>query len=98
MKILIINSGSSSIKFQLMDMPSETLICSGLVERIGYKNATITYKTNTENLQQTQSIESHKHGFKNIVELLLDPIKGVISQTSDIDVVGHRVVHGGNSF
>lgn len=98
MKILIINSGSSSIKFQLMEMPSETLICSGLVERIGYKNATINYKTNTQNLQQTHSIKSHRNGLKNIVELLLDPIKGVISHTSDINVVGHRVVHGGNSF
>ncbi|MBO3097934.1 acetate/propionate family kinase [Gelidibacter pelagius] len=98
MKILIINSGSSSIKFQLMDMPSETLICSGLVERIGYKNATISYKTNGENLQQTHNIESHKQGLKRVVALLLDPEKGVITHTNEIEVVGHRVVHGGNSF
>lgn len=81
-----------------MDMPSETLICSGLVERIGYKNATINYKTNGENLQQTHSIESHKQGLKRVVELLLDPDKGVITHTDEIKVVGHRVVHGGNSF
>ncbi|WP_417370594.1 acetate/propionate family kinase [Gelidibacter japonicus] len=98
MKILIINSGSSSIKFQLMDMPSETLICSGLVERIGYKNATISYKTNGNNLQQTHHIESHRQGLERVVELLLDPKKGVITHTNEIKVVGHRVVHGGNSF
>ncbi|RXJ45984.1 acetate/propionate family kinase [Gelidibacter gilvus] len=98
MKILIINSGSSSIKFQLMDMPSEKLICSGLVERIGYKNATINYKANGENLEQTHNIESHKQGLKRVVELLLDPEIGVITHTNEIEVVGHRVVHGGNSF
>ncbi|HUH27109.1 acetate kinase [Gelidibacter sp.] len=98
MKILIINSGSSSIKFQLMDMPSETLICSGLVERIGYKNATINYKTNGNNLEQTHTIESHKQGLKRVVALLLDPEIGVIAHTNEIEVVGHRVVHGGNSF
>lgn len=81
-----------------MEMPSETLICSGLVERIGYKNATINYKTNGENLQKTLSIESHQHGLNRIVELLLDPDKGVITRTDEIKVVGHRVVHGGNSF
>lgn len=81
-----------------MDMPSETLICSGLVERIGYKNATISYKTNGENLQQTHNIESHKQGLKRVVALLLDPEKGVITHTNEIEVVGHRVVHGGNSF
>lgn len=98
MKILIINSGSSSIKFQLMDMPSETLICSGLVERIGSKDAILNYKTATDSLKQIHEIESHKQGLKRIVDLLLDPEKGVISNTDEIKVVGHRVVHGGNSF
>lgn len=81
-----------------MDMPSETLICSGLVERIGYKNATINYKTNGNNLEQTHTIESHKQGLKRVVALLLDPEIGVIAHTNEIEVVGHRVVHGGNSF
>ncbi len=98
MKILIINSGSSSIKFQLMDMPSETLICSGLVERIGSKDAILNYKANGTALQQIHSIESHKQGLKRIVDLLLDPQQGVIEKTDEIKVVGHRVVHGGNSF
>ena len=98
MKILIINSGSSSIKFQLMDMPSESLICSGLVERIGYQFATINYKTGKTSLQHTHNIENHKQGLRKVVDLLLDPENGVITNTSEIEVVGHRVVHGGNSF
>lgn len=98
MKILIINSGSSSIKFQLMDMPSETLICSGLVERIGYSDAILNYKTATDSIKQIHEIKSHKQGLKRIVDLLLDSEKGVIANTEEIEVVGHRVVHGGNSF
>lgn len=98
MKILIINSGSSSIKFQLMDMPSETLICSGLVERIGYKDAVINYKTNGVKLQQIHHIETHSQGLHRVVDLLLDPVNGVIENANEIEVVGNRVVHGGNSF
>lgn len=98
MNILIINSGSSSIKFQLIDMPSEALICHGLVERIGDKDAVLNYKTNSVNLQQTYPIKSHRQGLKKVVDLLLDPEKGVIARTNEIKVVGNRVVHGGNSF
>ncbi len=98
MNILIINSGSSSIKFQLIEMPSEVLICSGLVERIGHKDAVLNFKTNATSLQQTDTIETHNQGLHKIVELLLDPEKGVIGNTNEIEVVGHRVVHGGNSF
>lgn len=98
MKILIINSGSSSIKFQLMEMPSETLICSGLVERIGSNDAIINYKTNLDELRITKSIRTHSEGLNMIVELLQDADKGVINNTKEISIVGHRVVHGGNSF
>lgn len=98
MKILIINSGSSSIKFQLMEMPSEILICSGLIERIGYEDAIVNYKTNGVNLKEIHTIITHRQGLNKIVELLLDADKGVIDKTEEIKVVGHRVVHGGNSF
>ena len=98
MNILIINSGSSSIKFQLIEMPSETLICSGLVERIGQKDAVVNYKTNSTSFQQIDSIKTHNEGLHKIVDLLLDSEKGVIESKSDIKIVGHRVVHGGNSF
>src|SRR5690554_2426951 len=98
MNILILNSGSSSIKFQLIEMPSEALICSGLVERIGNDDAVINYKTSSTSIKQTDAIKTHNEGLKKIVELLLDPEKGVIKSTDDIKIVGHRVVHGGNSF
>lgn len=98
MNILIINSGSSSIKFQLIEMPSEALVCSGLVERIGHKDAILNYKTNTVSLKQIGSIETHDQGLRKVVDLLLDSENGVIASTNEIAVVGHRVVHGGNSF
>jgi acetate kinase len=98
MNILVINSGSSSIKFQLIEMPSESLICSGLVERIGQKDAILNYKTDSVDIKQIESITNHTEGLQKVVDLLLDPNKGVISNTDAIDIVGHRVVHGGNSF
>lgn len=98
MKILIINSGSSSIKFQIILMPSEELICSGIVERIGQDDAILKYNTNSTAIEEIEKIASHKEGLQKIVELLLNPEKGVIKNTNEINAVGHRVVHGGNSF
>lgn len=98
MNILILNSGSSSIKFQLIEMPSEKLVCSGLLERIGHQDAVINYKTEKVNLKKVQPIESFKLGLQKMVDLLLDPEQGVIKNTAEIEVIGHRVVHGGNSF
>lgn len=98
MNILVINSGSSSIKFQLIEMPSETLVCSGLVERIGQKDAILNYETHTVDLKLIKDIENHTQGLQNVVDLLLDSEKGVIKNTDEIEIVGHRVVHGGNSF
>jgi acetate kinase len=98
MNILVINAGSSSIKFQLIKMPSRELICDGMIERIGQDNAVLKYKTETITFQRTERIPTHKEGLKKIVEWLLDPEKGVIKDKNEIEVVGHRVVHGGNSF
>ena len=98
MNILIINSGSSSIKFQLIQMPSEEMICSGLVERIGETDAVLNYKTKSVDLKQTHVIPTHKQGLQIIVDLLLHLENGVISNIKEIQAVGHRVVHGGNSF
>ncbi|SDH64575.1 acetate/propionate family kinase [Winogradskyella thalassocola] len=98
MNILVINSGSSSIKFQLIEMPSETLICSGLVERIGQKDAILNYKTDRVDIKQIEQIENHTDGLQKVVDLLLDLEIGVIKNTNEIEIIGHRVVHGGNSF
>lgn len=98
MKILIINSGSSSVKFQLMEMPSENILCHGIVERIGEKDAILQFKTEASNIHLVDEITSHKVGLHKIVDYLLDSEKGVIKNTEEIDAIGHRVVHGGNSF
>ncbi len=98
MKILVINSGSSSIKYQLFNMPSEEVICSGLVERIGLNNPKIKYKSQTEKIEKVCRISDHKTGLEKVVKFLLDKKVGVIKSTSEIGAVGHRVVHGGSTF
>ncbi|MDT7827434.1 acetate kinase [Pricia sp. S334] len=98
MKILIINAGSSSIKFQLMQMPSEKVICSGLVERIGAPNALIIYRSDSAQIKEQEAIATHSEALQRIAGLLLDPVKGAITNTDEIDTIGHRVVHGGDSY
>jgi len=98
MKILVLNSGSSSIKYQLFTMPQQEVICSGLVERIGLKDAEIHYRSTNNKINEASDIPNHKIGLEKIVNLLLDEQIGVIKSTSEIEAVGHRVVHGGSSF
>lgn len=98
MKILIINSGSSSIKYQLMVMPTNEVICSGMIDRIGLETSNITFKTSLHSLEELLPIPNHKVGLQKVANMLLDPEKGVIKSTSEISAVGHRVVHGGSDF
>jgi len=98
MKIVIINSGSSSIKYQLIDMPSNEVICSGMIDRIGLETSNFSYKTNKDSLEEILPIPNHKIGLEKISQLLLDETIGVIKSTQEIEAVGHRVVHGGASF
>lgn len=98
MQILIINSGSSSIKFQVIEMPSEKVICKGLVERIGLHNAEIHYEVKENTRSEVQPIADHQVGLQAITDLLLHDEIGVLKDPSDIAIVAHRVVHGGNRF
>lgn len=98
MKILIINSGSSSIKYQLIEMPSTDVLCSGMVERIGLKTSKLHYKTNSQKIEEVTEIPNHKVGLEKIANVLMNDEIGVIKSTSEIDAVGHRVVHGGSTF
>ncbi|HEY4326262.1 MAG TPA: acetate kinase [Mucilaginibacter sp.] len=102
MNIFVINSGSSSIKYQLFAMPSSSPICSGLVERIGAENASITHKTFKKGQEKvtnlTIPIADHEVGLNKVNTLLTDKEIGVIENTADITVVGHRIVHGGEDF
>ena len=102
MNVFVINSGSSSIKYQLIRMPEAVVICSGMVDRIGQSESSIHYKTFTDKGGQEwkESIPIHDHatGLKEVSRMLTDPKIGVISDPHEIKVVGHRVVHGGESF
>jgi acetate kinase len=98
MKIVIINSGSSSIKYQLIDMPSSEVICSGMIDRIGLETSNLSYVTHSHKIEESMPIPNHKIGLEKIARLLMDEKVGVIKSTSEIDAVGHRVVHGGSSF
>ena len=95
MNIFVVNSGSSSIKYQLFRMPSESPICSGLIERIGLENGRITHKVfgaGPETVIERQvDLPDHEAGLKAVRDLLIDPEAGVIRNPDDIEVVGHRV-------
>jgi acetate kinase len=102
-KVLVINSGSSSIKFQLLDMKDESVLASGLVERIGEPEGLIKCElrpdTDAEEVIKIQEpVPNHEHGMRKAVDLLTDADKGVISDRAEIAAVGHRVVHGGEEF
>lgn len=99
-KILIINSGSSSIKYKLIDMPEKIVLAKGLIGRIGIEGGYIKHQYLKKNSWKFIDIPfdtpNHKVGFKKINTLLLD--LNLIDSTTDINSIGHRVVHGGNKF
>jgi acetate kinase len=75
-------------------MPARAVICTGMIDRIGLDASNISYKTNADSIEESMSIANHKIGLEKIAALLMDRNTGVINSTQDIDVVGHRVVHG----
>jgi acetate kinase len=102
MNVFVINSGSSSIKYQLIRMPEAAIICSGIIDRIGSEGSTIHHKTflyaKEQSRKENISAGDHAAGLKHVARLLVDPEIGVIQDPNEIEVVGHRVVHGGESF
>lgn len=99
MKILVLNCGSSSIKYALYDMDSKTVMTSGGAERVGLDGAFVKVKMpNGEKKQIMHDIPEHTEGVKFIFSLLTDPEIGVIKDLKEIDAVGHRMVHGGERF
>jgi acetate kinase len=95
-KIIAINAGSSSLKFQLFEMPSEEVITKGLVERIGLNDSIFSITANGEKIKEITNIPDHEVA----VKILLDKLTslGIIQSLSEIDGIGHRVVHGGEEF
>ncbi|MBS6007588.1 MAG: acetate kinase [Clostridium baratii] len=99
MKILVINCGSSSLKYQLIDMENETKIAQGLVERIGIDGSRLVHKRQDLEKHIIESkISEHKDAIELVLSTLLDEKIGVISSMDEITAVGHRVVHGGEKY
>ncbi|QAT40164.1 acetate kinase [Clostridium sp. JN-9] len=98
MKVLVINCGSSSLKYQLIDMENENVLAKGLVERIGIDGSILTQKAKGEKYIIQQPMKDHKDAIKLVLDALVDKEHGVISNMSEIGAVGHRVVHGGEKY
>jgi acetate kinase len=99
MKILVINCGSSSLKYQLFDMNKEQVLAKGLVERIGIEGSKIKHtKTDRDPVTTETPIPDHKAGIKLVIDALLDKSHGVLSSLDELGAVGHRVVHAGEKF
>lgn len=99
MKVLVINAGSSSLKYQLIDMSNESPLAVGLCERIGIDNSIITQKRfDGKKLEKQVDLPTHKIALEEVVKALTDSEFGVIKDMAEINAVGHRVVHGGERF
>ena len=98
MKVLVINAGSSSLKYQLIDMETEGVIAKGLCERIGIKNSLLKHKANGKELVKEQAMPSHNEAVALVLGALTDKEYGVITSMEEIDAVGHRVVASGEVF
>ena len=99
MKVLVINAGSSSLKYQLIDMKDESALAVGLCERIGIDNSFLTQKRSDGKKYEVQTdLHDHKVALEEVIKALTDAELGVISSMSEINAVGHRVVHGGENF
>lgn len=98
MKILVVNCGSSSIKYQLIDMENEELMAKGYLEKIGLSDSFLTHTVNGEKLRIEQKIDNHEQGIKLVLEQLTNSKYGVIKELNEIEAVGHRVLHGGEKL
>lgn len=99
MKVLVLNSGSSSLKYQLFNMDDESVLAKGLVEKIGLAGSLLTHQpAGKDKVKIEADIPNHSVAIELVVSALLDPNHGVIRDMKEIDAVGHRTVHGGTAF
>ncbi|MCQ2399203.1 MAG: acetate kinase [Clostridia bacterium] len=98
MKVLVINAGSSSLKYQLIDMETEGVIAKGGCERIGIEGSFLKHKSPKGEVVITQPMPTHKEAISLVLDTLVSKENGVISSMSEIDAVGHRILHSGESF
>ena len=99
MKVLVINCGSSSLKYQVLDMTNESLLCKGLVERIGMDGSVITHeKIGMDKVKKEVPMKDHKDAIEQVLAAIQDKEHGVVKSMDEIGAVGHRVVHAGEKF
>lgn len=99
MKILVINAGSSSLKYQLYQMDDESVLAKGKVERIGMESAILTHEpAGKQEVREVREILDHTAAIRRVLDSLIHPKYGVLQSIEEIEAVGHRVVHGGESF
>jgi acetate kinase len=99
MFVFVLNCGSSSFKYQLLDMAGERRMATGLVERIGMRDSVLAYEpAGGEKIKETTDIADHEAAIRKVLNKLIDPRAGVIRSLSDISAIGHRVVHGAEKF
>ena len=103
MKVLVINAGSSSCKYQLLEMDTKTVLCSGIAERIGQQNGRLTHKIapgtdNEKKIIRDEDFRTHVEAMELVISLLIDPEVGVIKDKGEIYAIGHRVLHGGEAI
>jgi len=98
MKILVINAGSSSLKYQLIDMTNESVLAKGLCERIGIEGSLLTHKNGKNEVKITSPMPTHVEAIKLVLDALVSKEHGVISDMKEISAVGHRVVHSAEDF
>ena len=99
MKILVINAGSSSLKYQLIDIENESVLAKGLCERVGIEGSKLTHKpAGKDEYVKESPMETHKEAIRLVLEALTDADHGVIDDVNEINAIGHRVLHGGNIY
>lgn len=100
MKVLVLNCGSSSLKYQLIDMSNESVLCKGLVERIGIDGSVLKHEKDGLDGKHIVEVEmkDHKDAIKYVLEAVAHPEVGAVKEMSEIEAVGHRIVHGGEKF
>ncbi|MDO5754923.1 MAG: acetate kinase [Tissierellia bacterium] len=98
MKILVINCGSSSLKYQIFDMDDESVLVQGLVERIGIEGSRLTQKHGDDKYVVEEEIPNHDHAVKMVFDAIQDKEHGVIESIDEIQAIGHRVLHGGDKL
>lgn len=98
MKVLVINCGSSSLKYQLFDMENEQVMAKGLVERIGISGSVLTHRPGEQKHVIKTEIPDHKKAISLVLDAIVDPKHGVLQSMEEISAVGHRVVHGGEDY